>query len=69
MDSEIKDDLKAIRADVNEIRVLTAVNTVSLTSHMERTIINERRLEKLEYLLIALAIVAVLGGVVKLLIS
>lgn len=66
---EIKDDLKAIRADVNEIRILTAVNTVSLTTHMERTVINERRLEKLEYLLIALAIVTVLGGVVKVLIG
>lgn len=69
MHDDIKEDVKAIRADVNEIRVLTAVNTVSLTNHMERTVINERRLEKLEYLLIALAIVAVLGGVVKLLIS
>lgn len=66
---EIKDDLKAIRADIGSIRTDIAVNTISLTNHMERTVINERRLEKLEYLLIALATVAVLGGVVKLLIS
>lgn len=67
--NEIKDDLKAIRKDVNELHVLTAINTASLTTHMARTEINERRLEKLEYVLIGLACVGVLGGVIKLLIS
>lgn len=66
---EIKDDLKAIRSDISDIKVTLAVNTVSLTAHMERTQINERRLEKLEYCLVGLAVVAVLGGVIKLLIS
>jgi len=66
---EIKEDLKAIRADINDIKVTTAINTVSLTAHMSRTEINERRLEKLEYVLIGIAAVGVLGGVIKLLIS
>lgn len=65
----MQDDIKAIRHDIGEIKTLVAVNTVSLTAHMSRTEINERRLEKLEYCLIGLSVVAVLGGVVKLLIS
>lgn len=66
---EIKEDLKAIRSDVSSIKLDVARNTVSLTNHMERTRLNENRIEKLEYLLIGLAIVSVLGGVVKMLIS
>lgn len=65
----MQEDIKAIRSDISEIKTLVAVNTVSLTAHMERTVINERRLEKLESVLIGLAVVAVLGGVIKLLIS
>lgn len=66
---EVKDDLKAIRSDVAEIKIHVAVNTQSLTNHMARTEINERRLEKLEYVLLSTFAVAVLGGVIKLLIS
>lgn len=66
---EFRDDLKAIRADVSEIKTHVAVNTASLTNHMARTEINERRLEKLEYVLLSTFAVAVLGGVIKLLIS
>lgn len=66
---EIKEDLKAIRADVSDIKTNVAVNTVSLIHHMARTEVNERRLEKLEYVLIGLAAVGVLGGVIKLLIG
>lgn len=69
MDADIKDDVKAIREDIGAIKVTLAVNTVSLTAHMARTEIAERRLEKLEYVLIGIAAVGVLGGVVKLLIS
>ena len=65
----MQEDIKAIRNDISEIKTTLAVNTVSLTTHMERTVINERRLEKLEYVLISLAAVGVLGGVIKLLIS
>jgi hypothetical protein len=66
---EITDDLKAMRADISDIKTNIAVNTASLTNHMARTEINERRLEKLEYVLIGVLATAVLGGVVKLLIS
>jgi hypothetical protein len=65
----IKDDIKAIRKDLSEINVTMAVNTASLENHMARTEITERRLEKLEYVLIGLFAAAVLGGIVKLLIS
>ena len=68
MDNEIKEDLKAIRSDVTEIKVILAVNTESLIQHMRRTDVSERRLEKLEYVFIGLAVVGVLGGVIKLLI-
>lgn len=66
---EIKDDLKAIRNDVSEIKTHVAVNTASLTAHMERTALNEHRVEKLEYVLIGLFAATVFGGVIKLLIS
>lgn len=66
---EIKEDLKAIKADINSIKLDVARNTVSLGAHMARTEINERRLEKIEYLLIGLAIVCVLGGFIKLMLS
>lgn len=67
-DSEIKEDLKAIRSDVSEIKTTLAVNTESLIQHMRRTEVSERRLEKLEYVFVGLAVVGVLGGVIKLLI-
>jgi len=69
MHEDIRDDVKAIRSDISEIKTSVAINTTSLVHHMARTEVNERRLEKLEYCLIGLAVVAVLGGVVKLLIS
>ena len=68
MDNEIKEDLKVIRSDVSEIKTTLAVNTESLIQHMRRTDVSERRLEKLEYVFIGLAVVGVLGGVIKLLI-
>jgi hypothetical protein len=66
MDQEVKDDIKAIRSDVTEIKVTLAVNTESLVQHVKRTDLAERRLEKLEQLLIGLAVAAVLGGIIKL---
>jgi len=69
MHDEIKEDLRAIRHDVGEIKITLAVNTESLVHHLKRTEISERRLEKLEAVLIGIAAVGVLGGVVKLLIS
>ncbi len=66
---EVKESLKAIQGDINTIKVDVAKNTVSLEHHVKRTDISERRLERLEQLLIALAVVSVLGGIIKLLIS
>lgn len=64
----IKEDLKAIRADVSAIKTDVAVNTKSLDHHIARTEIAERRLEKLEYVLIGLLASAVLTAVTKMLI-
>lgn len=72
----IKEDLRAIRVDVAEIKTTMAVNTESLKNHMERTALNERRVEKLEdwalKLLGALVggcLLAILGWVGKLLLG
>ncbi len=66
---EIKDDLKHIKSELVFIRVETAKNSVSLENHMARTAASEKRLEKLEYVLIGLFASAVFGGLIKLLIS
>jgi len=66
---ELKDDLKIIKKDLSEIKTTLAVNTESLIHHVKRTDTAERRLEKLESTFIGLAVVAVLGGIIKLLIS
>jgi hypothetical protein len=44
----MQDDIKAIRVDINEIKTTLAVNTESLKQHMERTRINEKRIERAE---------------------
>lgn len=69
MHEEFKEDIKAIRADVAEIKVHVAINTADLKTHIARTEASEKRIEYLERVLISLAAVAVLGGVIKLLIS
>lgn len=66
---EIKNDLKEIKNELVFIRVETAKNSISLTQHMERTAINERRLEKLEYTLLGLLVTVVGAAIVKWLIS
>lgn len=66
---EIKDELRNIREKVESIDKNVAVNTVSLDNHMRRTEVAERRLEKLETVFISLAVLGVLGGIIKLLIS
>lgn len=66
---EIKDDLKILRADVSEIKVTMAVNTKSLEHHVARTDAAERRLEKVEFILITGFVLTVLAGVAKLFIS
>lgn len=62
---EIKDDLKAIRSDVSDIKVTMAVNTKSLEHHVARTDAAERRLEKVEFVLISGFVITVLGGIIK----
>lgn len=66
---EIREDLKAIRSDIGEIKLTLAVNTESLKHHIARTDASEKRLERLEQLLLGLSVVGVLGGVLKLLIT
>lgn len=58
---EIKEDLKAIRGDVNSIKIDVARNTVSLEHHVKRT-------DLLQNLVIAL-ILCVVGACLKLLVS
>lgn len=65
MESEIREDLKIIKADVSEIKVTLAVNTKSLETHMLRTEMSERRIEKLEYVLIGLLATAIGAAVIK----
>lgn len=62
---EIKEDLRAIRSDVTNIRVDVARNTISLDTHIKRTDL----LEKIVLMIVGAIVVAVLGGVIKLLIS
>jgi hypothetical protein len=69
MDSEIKEDLKQIKSDVSEIKVTLAVNTKSLETHMVRTEISERRLEKLESWTLGLLTAILIGVIGKLFIS
>lgn len=64
---EIKDDLKAIRTDVNSIKTDIAKNTLSLEHHMARTEASEARITFLERACISLLFVAVIGGIIKLL--
>lgn len=69
MDSEIREDLKQIKSDVSEIKVTLAVNTKSLETHMLRTEVSERRLEKLESWTLGLLTAILVGVVVKLFIA
>lgn len=66
---KLYDQLKTIREKVESIDKNTAINTVSLVHHIERTEHNETRILFLERVFITLASVAVLGGIIKLLIS
>ena len=69
MDQDVKDDIKGIRLDVHEIKIVMAVNTESLIHHVARTSANEARIIYLERALIGLCTVGVLGGLIKLFIS
>ena len=60
---EIKDGLKEILRSVNDIKVDVAKNTKDLEHHIKRSDAADRRIEKLEYLLISLGVMGVLGGI------
>jgi putative heme iron utilization protein len=45
---EVRDDVKAIRTDIQKIEILDAIQNAHLEAHMARTKANEDRLEKLE---------------------
>lgn len=45
---ELRDDVKAIRQDVNDIKVLDATQNAHLEAHMARTKANEDRIQRLE---------------------
>lgn len=64
---EIKEDLAIIKRDLTDIKVTLAVNTESLIHHVKRTETAERRLEKLEYMLIGLGVLGVIGGLCRIL--
>lgn len=65
----MQEDIKAIRGDLNEIKVDIAGMKVDIHHHIKRSDAADQRLLYLERAFITLAIVAVLGGVIKLLIS
>ena len=65
----MQEDIKAIRATVEAIRVDVAVNTTDLKHHIARSDAADLRISRLELVFIVLAGTAVLGGLAKLLIS
>lgn len=66
---QLNQDIRTIKEDISEIKTTLAVNTKSLEHHIARTDASERRIEKVEFILITGFIVTVLGGVAKLLID
>lgn len=60
---EIKEDLKEILRSIHSIEIDVAKNTKDLEHHIKRSDAADRRIEKLEYLLISLGVVGVLGGI------
>jgi hypothetical protein len=62
---EIKDDLRAIRADISEIKIDVARNTESLDHHIKRTDL----LERILLIIIGAIVTGFLGIVVKVLVS
>ena len=62
---EIKEDLKAIRTDVGEIKTTMAVNTKSLEHHIARTAANEARINRVEDWALKLLGALVLAGLLS----
>jgi hypothetical protein len=65
---DLKDDIKAIRTHMSEVRVDIARNTVSLEHHVKRTDLAEQRIIRVENWLLGLLstlIISVVGLVIK----
>ena len=45
---EVRDDIKMIKNDINDIKVLDATQNAHLEAHMARTRANEDRIKRLE---------------------
>lgn len=61
---EFRADIKEIKADIAEIKKDTAINTVSLTEHIKRTELAEKRLDRVENWMIGL-LMAILAAALK----
>lgn len=62
---ELKRDVKDIKADITDIKVTLAANTASLVTHVKRTELNERRVEKLEKWFISILIAIFIAVITK----
>lgn len=51
---EIKQDIKELRSDVQDLKVVAAQNTAILETHIRRTELNEERIVTLEKWLLGL---------------
>jgi hypothetical protein len=65
MQDEIRNDVKAIRGDVSDIKTILAVNTESLKAHMARTTANEERINRVEDWALKLLGAIVLAGLLS----
>lgn len=65
MHEEFKEDIKKIIESQKQIEIGIVEIKKDLKYHIIRTDANERRIEKLEYVLIGLAAAGVLGGLFK----
>lgn len=63
---EIKKDMKEVHVKLDKITAMVVTNTASLTEHMKRTELNEKRIEKIEYYILGLLGSALLALLVKL---
>lgn len=69
MDKQVMDGLNAVRESQQRTEVHIAEIKKDIEHHIARTDANETRIVYLERVFIGLASVAVLGGIVKILIS
>lgn len=61
---ELKQDIKDIKSDVVELKIIAAANTSILAEHMKRTELNEKRIQTLEYFIMG-GTMSILGILLK----